>query len=49
MNLPSAPPQRRGSFWSLGNRDLNAWDIGVKLLVWGAVLVGALYLAFVLS
>jgi hypothetical protein len=46
MNLP-APPQR-GSFWRLGERNLNTWDIGVKLLVWGAVFVGAVYLAWMI-
>lgn len=49
MTLPPAPPTRRGSFWSLGNRDLNGWDFGVKLLVWGAVAVGAAVLLYALS
>jgi hypothetical protein len=47
MTLPPAP--QRGSFWRLGNRNLNTWDIGVKLLVWAAVLAGAVYLIYVLS
>lgn len=46
-NLPPAPPSKQpGSFWRLGERDLNVWDIGVKVLVWGSVLGVALWFAF---
>ena len=47
MNLPDPP--HRGSFWSLGNRPVGGWDVGVKLLVWGAVLATAIYLAWAIS
>ena len=47
MQLPPPPP--RGSFWRLGDRELNVWDVGVKLLVWGAVLGFGLWLVYALS
>ena len=49
MTLPPAPPRQRGSFWSLGERKPNTWDIGVKLLVWGAVLAGVVFLIYLFS
>ena len=48
MEFPKPPEQHRGSFWFYGRRH-DTWDIGVKLLVWGAVLAAAVYFAWAIS
>jgi hypothetical protein len=47
MKLPDPPS--RGSFWSLGNRPVTGWDIGVKVLVWSAVAVAAAFFVYLIS
>ena len=48
MEFPKPPEQHRGSFWFYSRRH-DTWDIGVKLLVWIAVFVGAAYVIWLFS
>jgi len=49
MELPPAPPERRGSFWNMGNGPTTIWDVGAKLLIWGSLAALGAYLVWALS